>query len=145
MLINMLTKFYLISQKKMLKPVPYYFLIFFSLKEMVNILVSIMLIKTSFFIFCKHFIQCLLGISAMIVVLFFILFKGIESLPQTPIPKTLPPDDVDLWYFKLLMLLGDIIKIWNIKGLHHKFAKIKDMENLSLWQRLNSFANLQLL
>ena len=37
-------------------------------------------------------------------------------------------------------LLDKKIYVWNIKGLHHHFRKIYKLENLSLWQRLNSFS-----
>ena len=49
-------------------------------------------------------------------------------------PISLQPN-VDLRYFKLLILLDQI----NIKGLHHQVAKIWEWENLSVWQKLNSF------
>ena len=29
----------------------------------------------------------------------------------------------------------------NIKGLHHQVVNILELQNLSLWQKLNSFAN----
>ena len=38
------------------------------------------------------------------------------------------------------ILLDQIIKVWNIKGLHHQVAKIKEVENSSLWQILNPFS-----
>ena len=46
-------------------------------------------------------------------------------------------DVVDLWYFKLRILLDPIV-LWNIKGvsLHCKEIRIR---NLSLWQNINSF------
>ena len=45
------------------------------------------------------------------------------------IPKSVQPDVVDLWYFKL----------WILLGLHHKVSKKKGLKNLSLWQKLSSF------
>ena len=48
---------------------------------------------------------------------------------------SLQPNAVDLRYFKLL-----IPEVWNIKGLHHKVAKILESDYFSLWQKLNSFA-----
>ena len=55
------------------------------------------------------------------------------------IPLSLKPNVGDFKHFKLWILLYPIIKVWNIKGWHHQVAKIKGFENLSLWQRLNSF------
>ena len=47
------------------------------------------------------------------------------------IPLSLQPDDVDLGYFKLWILLDQIIQVWNIKSLHHQ--GYKDIENLRWW------------
>jgi len=49
------------------------------------------------------------------------------------------PDGVNLWYFKLRLFNKTGFIVLNIKGLQHWTAKIKEIENLSLWQRLNSF------
>ena len=53
---------------------------------------------------------------------------------------SLQPNAVDLRYFKLLILINKITKVWNIKGFHHKVAKILESEYFSLWQKLNSFS-----
>ena len=37
-----------------------------------------------------------------------------------------------------MILLNQIIQVGNIKGLHDQVEKILELENLSLWQRLNS-------
>ena len=92
--------------------------------------------------------------------IYHLSFKGIESLPQTQIiqsrwhflmnwvfatnsnlliPISLQPDVVNLWYFKLRLFDLTEFIVWNIKGLHHQFAKILGSEDLSLWQKLNSF------
>ena len=47
------------------------------------------------------------------------------------------PNVVDLWYFKLWILLDQIFEVWNIKGLHQQIEKIKGEENLSWWQKHN--------
>ena len=42
--------------------------------------------------------------------------KGIESLPQTLnflIPASLQPNLVNLWYFKLTILVDKIVSVWN--------------------------------
>ena len=52
---------------------------------------------------------------------------------------SLQPNVANLWYFKLLIVLDQLIKVWNIIGLHNRIAKIKLIEFLTLWQRLNSF------
>ena len=49
------------------------------------------------------------------------------------------PDVEDHRYFKLCILLDQIILLWNTIGLHHQVAKIKGSKNLSLCQRLNFF------
>ena len=41
-------------------------------------------------------------------------------------------------FFKLRILFSQVIKVQNIKILHHQVTKIKVIENLSLWQRLHS-------
>ena len=52
---------------------------------------------------------------------------------------SLEPDVADLRYFKLLILLDQIIWVWNIKGLQHRVLKILRFKYLILFQRLNSF------
>ena len=54
-----------------------------------------------------------------------IWYKGIESLQSNV---------VDLKYFQLRILLDK-----SLKYLRFKVAKILELENLGLWQRLNSF------
>ena len=54
-------------------------------------------------------------------------------------PNILKRNLLNLRYFKQWILLDLIILVWNIKGLHHLVAKIKGLESLSLWRRLNSF------
>ena len=51
---------------------------------------------------------------------------------------------VDLRYFKLLILLDQIISVWNIKDLHHQILKIQGLENSSLCKRLYSFENIKI-
>ena len=52
---------------------------------------------------------------------------------------SLQPTVVDLRYFKLWTILDQIIEVWNFKGLHQQVVEIWVLENLNLWQRLNSF------
>jgi len=52
---------------------------------------------------------------------------------------SLEPNVADLRYFKLWILLDQIIWVWNIKGLRHWVPKILGLENQSLLQRVNSF------
>ena len=52
---------------------------------------------------------------------------------------SLEPNVADLRYFKLWILLDQIIWIWNIKGLQHRVLKILRFKYLILLQRLNSF------
>ena len=49
------------------------------------------------------------------------------------------PNVVDHTYFKLWILLNQIIRVWNIKGLQHRVLKILGFKYLILLQRLNSF------
>ena len=49
------------------------------------------------------------------------------------------PNAADLRYFKLWILLDQIIWIWNIKGLQYRVLKILRFKYLNLFQRLNSF------
>ena len=53
---------------------------------------------------------------------------------------SLEPNDVDLRYFKLWILLDQIIWVWNIKGLQHRVLKILRFKYLILFQILNSFS-----
>ena len=46
---------------------------------------------------------------------------------------------VYIWYFKLWIMLDQIIKLWNIKGFNHQVVKIQKVNNLSLLQKLSSF------
>ena len=41
-----------------------------------------------------------------------------------------------LRYLKLRIAWNQIIKVRNIKGLHHQVAEVYELKNLSLWQRL---------
>ena len=52
---------------------------------------------------------------------------------------SLEPNVVDLNYFKLWILLDQIIWVWNIKGLQHRVLKILRFKYLNLFRRLNSF------
>ena len=54
-------------------------------------------------------------------------------------PISLQPDGVNLWYFKLRLFELQALIVWNIKGLGKRVAKLLELENLSLWQKLNSF------
>ena len=67
------------------------------------------------------------------------VYKGNESLPQT---ISLEPNVADLRYFKLWILLDQIIWVWNIKDLQHRVLKILKFKYLILFQRLNFFKNL---
>ena len=51
----------------------------------------------------------------------FIKNKKIESLTNSDflIPLSLQPNVVDPRYFKLWIMMDQIIKVWNIKGLRH--------------------------
>ena len=51
------------------------------------------------------------------------------------------PNVVDLRYFKLWILLNQIIRVWNIKGLQQRVLKIFGFIYLILLQRLNSFTS----
>ena len=50
---------------------------------------------------------------------------------------SMKPNLVDLRYFKLWILLNQIIWVWNIKGLQHRVLKIWGFKYLSLRQRFN--------
>ena len=52
---------------------------------------------------------------------------------------TLQPNVAYLRYFKLWILLHQIIWVWNIKGFQHRVLKILRFKYLILCQRLNSF------
>ena len=54
-------------------------------------------------------------------------------------PISLQPNGVNLWYFKLRLFDLPELKVWNIKGAGKQVAKLWELENLSLWQKLNSF------
>ena len=56
------------------------------------------------------------------------------------IPISLQLKGVNLWFFKLSLFNLTESIVLNIKGLQHKVAKIKGLENMTLWQRLNSFS-----
>ena len=53
---------------------------------------------------------------------------------------SLQPDVKCLWYIKLDSLLDQIVKIWNIKGLHHQVVKLLGLDHFSLWEKLNFLA-----
>ena len=61
------------------------------------------------------------------------------SLCHKLITISLEPNFEDLRYFKLWILLNQIIRVWNIKGLQHRVLKILGFKYLILLQRLNSF------
>ena len=67
------------------------------------------------------------------------MYKGNEFLPQT---ISLEPNVADLRYFKLWILLDQIIWVWNIKDLQHRVLKKLKFKYLILFQRLNFFKNL---
>ena len=52
---------------------------------------------------------------------------------------SLEPNVADLRYFKLWILLDQIIWVWNIKDLQHRVPKILRFKYLIFFQRLNSF------
>ena len=54
---------------------------------------------------------------------------------------SLEPNVVDLRYFKLWILLDQIIWVWNIKGLQHRVLKILRFKYLILFQRLLCLQN----
>ena len=59
------------------------------------------------------------------------------------IPISLQLDVVELYYIVLWILLDQIVKVWNCKGLHHQIAKVYTtklhrFKDLSLWTKLNS-------
>ena len=53
---------------------------------------------------------------------------------------SLEPIIADIRYFKLWILLDQIIWVWNIKGLQHRVLKILRFKCFILFQRLNSFS-----
>ena len=59
------------------------------------------------------------------------------SLCHTKVYIALQPDDLSLWYFKLISFDLTEFIIWNISGLRHVVAKIKELKHLSLRQKLN--------
>ena len=68
--------------------------------------------------------------------------KENEALLQIPdfLFILLQTNVVELWNFKLWILLDQIIQVWNIKN--HWVAKIYGLENKRLWQSLYSFYHL---
>jgi len=55
--------------------------------------------------------------------LMFCIFNELlinEFLPQT---QNYNPDVVDLWYFKLWILIDQKAQVWNIKGLRHQVSE----------------------
>ena len=52
---------------------------------------------------------------------------------------SLEPNVADLRYFKLWILLDQIIWVWNLKDLQHRVLKLLRFKYLILFQRLNSF------
>ena len=64
---------------------------------------------------------------------------GIATNSEFLITISLEPNVADLRYFKLWILLHQIIWVWNIKGLQHRVLKILRFKYLNLFQRLNSF------
>ena len=52
------------------------------------------------------------------------------------------PEVVDLSYSQLWILLGQIVKVLNIKCVHHQVSKVLGFENLSLSQQFSSFESL---
>ena len=54
-----------------------------------------------------------------------------------PIPKSVQPLSVNLWYFKLILVDPTGFKFWHIKGVQDWVAKINGLKNLSFGQKLN--------
>ena len=54
-------------------------------------------------------------------------------------PNTFATYGTILWYFELTVIDLTEFIVLNIKGLRHGAAKIKGLENQSLWKRGNSF------
>ena len=59
------------------------------------------------------------------------------------IPIPVQPYGVNSWYFKLRLFDLTEFILWNIQGLRHWVAKIKELKTHSLLQRLNSFSGTQ--
>ena len=58
--------------------------------------------------------------------------------PNFLIPKSMEPDFFYLWYFKLCIMIGQMIKVWNISKvykLHHRPSGFKDVwiKKYDLW------------
>ena len=53
-------------------------------------------------------------------------------------PISLQPDGVNLWYFKIRVMLGPPVKVWNIKGLRRQVAQIRWLKR-DLWSLHNFF------
>ena len=65
---------------------------------------------------------------------------GFATTSNLLLTVSLQPNVVNLWYFKLWIMLDQRIYVWNIKCIRHWVEMIwKGLENLSFWQRLNSF------
>ena len=64
---------------------------------------------------------------------------GPERWWTMPITLSLEPNVADLRYFKLWILLNQIIWVWNIKGLKDRVLKILRFKYLILFKRLNSY------
>ena len=58
------------------------------------------------------------------------------------IPISLKPDVVDLWNFKLWVVLGPIVKFRNINGVHYQVTKIKRLEKMICDDCTTPFADL---
>ena len=52
---------------------------------------------------------------------------------------SLQPEFIDLLYFQLWIMLGPIVKVWNIKGLRHYCCKHKRIRKNDLWSLYNFF------
>ena len=81
------------------------------------------------------FLLCL-TLKKVNYLIFFSLRWGnwvLATISNFQITVSYQPNVVDLGYFKLTILLDQIILIWNIKGLHHQVEKIKGLEISSLW------------
>ena len=62
--------------------------------------------------------------SFQIKLAFIIALSFAHKLSDYIIPKSLQPDVVDIWYYKLWILLYQIVLVGNIKGLNLQVAKI---------------------
>ena len=73
------------------------------------------------------------------VILWWSITAVIATNSDFLITISLEPNVADLRYFKLWILLDQIIWVWNIKGLQHQVLKILRFKYLILFQSLNSF------